>query len=86
MTTSPNGNGETWWRRLLRARVLIGALIVALVIWFAVANNQRVTVDWFLVETSSPLFLVILFAAVLGAIADRLIRWRRQRRSPADGR
>jgi uncharacterized integral membrane protein len=65
---------------------LIGAVVVALVIWFAVANNQKVTVDWFLVETSSPLFLVILLSAVLGAVADRLIRWRRARRPPADRR
>jgi uncharacterized integral membrane protein len=86
MTSGPSGPGETWWRRLLRAPVLIGAVVVALVIWFAVANNQKVTVDWFLVETSSPLFLVILLSAVLGAWADRLIRWRRGRRPPADRR
>jgi uncharacterized integral membrane protein len=73
---------ESLWQRALRPRVLVAALVIALVIWFAVANRQEVTVDWFLVETSSPLFLVILVAAVLGGLADRLIRWQRQRRSP----
>jgi uncharacterized integral membrane protein len=82
---SPNRASESPLRRLLRPAVLAGALLLALVIWFAVANNQRVTVDWFLVETSSPLFLVILVAALLGVLGDRLIRWgRRQRRSPDD--
>ena len=80
----PTKAGDQPWRRLLRPRVLTGAIVLALVIWFAVENSQRVTVDWFLVETRSPLFLVVLLAAVLGALADRLIRWRRKRKPPAD--
>ena len=84
---SPNRASESPRRLLLRPAVLVGALVLALVIWFAVANNQRVTVDWFLVETSSPLFLVILVAFALGVLADRLIRWgRRQRKTPDERR
>ena len=82
----PTKSSDQPWQRFLRPRVVIGAVVLALVIWFAVANSQRVTVDWFLVETRSPLFLVVLLAAVLGALADRLIRWRRQRKPPADRR
>jgi uncharacterized integral membrane protein len=82
----PETPSTSSWRRFLRPRFVIGAIALALVIWFAVANSQRVTVDWFVVETRSPLFLVVLLAAVLGALADRLIRWRRQRKPPADRR
>jgi uncharacterized integral membrane protein len=78
----PPAPSPAGWRRLARPRIVLGAVALVLVVWFAVANSQRVTVDWFLVETSSPLFLVILLAAVLGALADRLIRWRRARRPP----
>ena len=81
----PETPSTSSWRRFLRPRFVIGAIALVLVIWFAVANSQRVTVDWFVVETRSPLFLVVLLAAVLGALADRLIRWRRQRK-PTDRR
>jgi uncharacterized integral membrane protein len=50
------------------------------VIWFIAANTKQVSVQWFIVETTSPLFLVIILAAVLGALIDRLIVWRRGRR------
>jgi len=83
---TPTTPSEPWWRRLVQPRILLGAFVLAAVIWFAVANSQRVTVDWFLVETSSPLFLVILLAALLGAAADRLIRWRRRRKAAGERR
>ena len=65
----------------LTLRITIGALALAAVLWFAVANFQRVEVDWFIVTTSSPLVFVIVVSAVLGALVDRLIRWQRARRT-----
>lgn len=67
-------------RARLGMRIGLGGLLAAAVVWFMVANSQHVTVDWFVVETRSRLFLVILLSAVLGALVDRLIRWRRHRR------
>jgi uncharacterized integral membrane protein len=64
----------------LGTRIGLGALLASAVIWFMVANSQEVEVDWFVVETHSRLFLVILLSAVLGALVDRLIRWRRGRK------
>jgi uncharacterized integral membrane protein len=61
-------------------RIGLGALLLAAVIWFMVANSQEVEVDWFVVETRSRLFLVILLSAVFGALVDRLIRWGRHRK------
>ncbi len=61
-------------------RVALGALALAAILWFIVANSQRVTVNWFVVETHSRLWLVILLSAVLGALIDRGIRWGRGHR------
>jgi uncharacterized integral membrane protein len=65
-------------RRVLRTGLIV--LAVAAVVWFVAANTKQVTVQWFVVETSSPLFLVIIVSAVLGALIDRLIVWRGRRR------
>ena len=74
-TTPSRADKARSWTRIALAGAAIGA-----VLWFIVANSQRVSVNWFGVETRSPLFLVILLAAVLGVVADRALRWRRSRR------
>lgn len=66
--------------RAVLARLVVAVVIVALVIWFAVANSQRVEVDYLVFSRDSRLVYVIIGSAVLGAIADRLIRRRRARR------
>lgn len=62
-------------------RWVIAAVIVGLVIWFAVANSQRVEVDYLLFTRDSRLVYVIIGSAILGAAADRLLIRRRRRRS-----
>lgn len=64
-------------RRALR--LALAALGLAAVIWFAVANSQHVSVNWFVVTTRSRLFFVIVLSALLGAVIDRLIVWRQRR-------
>lgn len=66
--------------RDLPVRWIVGAVIAILVIWWAFANSQRVEVDYLLFSRDSRLVYVILGAAILGAIADRLWTWRRRRR------
>jgi uncharacterized integral membrane protein len=61
-------------------RWIAAAVIVGLVIWWAFANSQRVEVDYLLFSRDSRLVYVIIGAAILGAIADRLFTWRRRRR------
>jgi uncharacterized integral membrane protein len=65
--------------RSLVARVLVAAAIVAVVIWFAVANSQRVEVDYLVASRDSRLVYVIVGSAILGAVADRLVQRRRRR-------
>lgn len=75
---TPTGTRTERARRSLRIGLIVAAL--AAVIWFIVANTREVSVQWFIVETRSPLFLVIILSAVLGALIDRLLTWRRSRR------
>jgi uncharacterized integral membrane protein len=63
------------WRRLVAA-----AAIAALVLWFALANRQRVTIDFLFTDRETRLVWVIVGAALLGAAADRLLAWRARRR------
>jgi uncharacterized integral membrane protein len=61
------------------ARLVVILVVVALVLWFAFANSQRVTVDFIVTERRSRLIFVILGSAVLGAIAGALLRRIRHR-------
>lgn len=60
-------------------RLLVAAVIVIVVVWFAFANSQRVEVDYLAFSRDSRLVYVIIGAALLGAIADRLVQYRRRR-------
>ena len=73
----PKGEGRD---RTVVTRLVVAAVIVALVVWFAVANSQRVEVDYLVFSRDSRLVYVIIGAAVLGAVADRLIQRRRRSR------
>ncbi len=55
-----------------RARMIVGAIIVILIVWFAIANRHRVRVDFLLFDRNSRMIYVIIGSALLGAIADRL--------------
>jgi len=68
----------------VQATVMLGFLVVALVVGFALENSQRVTVDYLYATRESRLVYVIFGAALLGALADRLLT--RGRRRQATGR
>lgn len=55
------------------------AVIVLVVLLFALFNRERVEVDWILFERDSRLIYVIIVSALLGALADRLLQRRRRR-------
>jgi uncharacterized integral membrane protein len=66
-------------RRTPSARLIVAAILIILVVWFALVNSQRVTVDFILFERESRLIYVILGSAILGAIAGALLRRHRRR-------
>lgn len=67
-----------------RTRLIVGAVIVILLVWFAVANRNRVRIDFILFDRHTRVIYAIIVSAVLGAVADRLIL--RRRRGNKDGR
>jgi uncharacterized integral membrane protein len=73
----PDGTGG---RNLPTARIVVALVIIAFVLWFGFANAQRVSVHYIFTTRRSRLIYVILGSALLGAIADRLLRWRWSRR------
>ncbi len=62
-----------------RTRLITGAIIVILIVWFAIANRHRVRVDYLLFDRSSRMIYVIIGSALLGAIADRLFLVKRKK-------
>ena len=73
------GGDERPARRKPEARLIIGLVALALVVAFAFANTERVNVDYLIFDRNSRLIYVVLASAVLGALADRLIRLRRRK-------
>lgn len=61
-------------------RLVVAAVVVALIVWFALANSQRVEVDLLVGSRDARLVFVIVGSAILGALADRLLVWRSRRR------
>ncbi len=74
--TRPSSGQATTNR--MRTGVLLGFLSIALVVAFALENSQRVTVDYLYATRDSRLAYVIFGAALLGALADRLLLRRRK--------
>ncbi|HVW18407.1 MAG TPA: LapA family protein [Solirubrobacteraceae bacterium] len=61
---------------------LIGAAVAAaLLIAFALVNTEKVKVDWIVTSKHSPLIVVIVVSAAIGALGDRfmVIRARRKK-------
>ena len=61
--------------------IRIGVIVVAvgLLVWFALANSQRVSVDFLVTTHSARLIVVTVISAVLGAIVGQLVARRRRR-------
>ncbi|MGI8757605.1 MAG: lipopolysaccharide assembly protein LapA domain-containing protein [Acidimicrobiales bacterium] len=57
--------------------VPVAVLVVALVL-FALANTQKVKIDFLFTETRLPLIVVLLATAVVGAVIAALVKFRRK--------
>lgn len=58
----------------IRAGIML--VLVAVLAWWAAANNNDVEVDWLVETTDAPLVIVILISAAIGFAAGLLVRWR----------
>jgi uncharacterized integral membrane protein len=64
--------------RLATPKVIIGALIVALAVWFILVNNSRTRIHFWVVWVTAQLWIVLAGTFVAGMLLGFLMR-RRQR-------
>lgn len=65
--------------KLATPKVIIGALITALALWFIIANNSKVRIHLWVVWINAQLWLVLLLTFVAGALVGLLFARRRNR-------
>ena len=62
------------------ARLIAFAVILVVLVWFAVGNRDEVKVSFLVVHSKVRLIYALAVAAILGALADRLFTLVRRRR------
>lgn len=72
---------EATARRGRDARIAATGVAVVLLVWFAVANLQRVHIRFWLWSESAPLIVVVVISCALGAALGGLASRARRRRS-----
>jgi uncharacterized integral membrane protein len=65
--------------RRFESKTLAALVLAALLIAFAVANSQKVEVDFLITTTDVPLVIVILIGVLLGAVLGATAHWRSHR-------
>jgi uncharacterized integral membrane protein len=61
------------------ARIVAALIIVIVLVAFVVKNSEKVNVSFVFFSASVRLIWVLLVTAILGALADRLLLWRRRK-------
>jgi len=71
-------------RRRELVRLVSAVALVLVMVAFVVDNRRSVRVGFIVTDRRVPLIFVLLVTAVLGAVIDRLMRWRRRRKPSTD--
>lgn len=83
-SATPSGGGRPPRDSKRDARLVLAGVAVALLIWFAAANTQDVSITFWVTTKNAPLIVVILVSAVLGLLTGALaIRRRSSHRKPS---
>jgi uncharacterized integral membrane protein len=70
--------------RAVEAKTLAAIVIGALIIAFALANSQKVEIDFLVFHAHASLIIVIAISVVLGMALSALVGRRRRRRATRD--
>ncbi len=81
----PSSEGPPRRHRGRDTRLVLTGILLALLIWFAVANFQEVRIQFWVTTAAAPLIVVIVISGVLGAAVSGLWSWRRRRRTAGAG-
>ena len=72
--------------RDLKSKTIAAVAVAILLIAFGLSNRNDVPIDWLVGTTDTPLIIVIVVSAVLGAILGAaLVRGRSKRAGSRDG-
>ena len=65
-----------------RSGLILSAIVAVVLVVFMVQNTAETEVTWLLFDASGPLWIVIIVAAVAGALLSEVLGWmvRRARR------
>lgn len=70
-------------RRARDVRLVVTGVVAVLLVWFAVANLQGVSIRFWLTSAKAPLIVVIVISVALGSLGTALVsKLSRRRRSP----
>lgn len=75
--TNDMTNAERKVRAGQTVRVIIWLVVVALLVIFALANKEKVTIDWIVNDARAPIWAVIGVSAIAGAIIGYVAHPRR---------
>jgi uncharacterized integral membrane protein len=79
---TPSGEGERAPRDHGRdLRMIVTGVAAVLLVWFALVNLQDVKIHFWVHTERSPLIVVVLIAAILGALFGHLLTRRSKRSS-----
>jgi len=67
-------------------RLITIAVVVTLLVWFAVENTQSVPIHFWVTGRHAPLIVVILISVALGALATALLMRRKSKDHTGDQR
>jgi len=67
-------------RRSQTLRVVSIVILLAVIVAFAVANAETVSINWLFAQTNAPMVLVIALSGVIGFLVGALVASRRSDR------
>ena len=79
MADEQQGSPRQGADRKEQARLVGAVIVVALIIGLAVDNRHEVKIGYIIGDANVRLIWLLLITAILGAVAARLVAWRRKR-------
>jgi uncharacterized integral membrane protein len=76
---APAGATQVKPRRRVSPKTILVLVIIAIVLWFLLANTKDAQIKLWVKEVSAPVWLVLLCTFAAGVITGALLRRRRRR-------
>jgi uncharacterized integral membrane protein len=74
-----SGPGERAVERRRYSLLFVSGAAAVILVWFALGNLHRVSIEFWVTQSRAPLILVIAISGLLGAVISALVGRRRPR-------